>query len=348
MKAAEIRSIPRGPPQKKGAQFTQGALRTPQFAPRGHGYYDAFAQTPDSAVVSATTGPATVICGFSSDTIVGETTSTGDVTVASLLGGTMVTPHTGNATLIVFNPGSCDQVVGHIYKLVPNSSGAFNVSTQDIRVSQFEDLGPTRTNATHDAQHHDGDPNTQNFDPTRRIESIPLRGSLRIRNVTEALSVGGTVRALRYNGGVNMNADSASNNVDDPSGAPSPAMFMRLAAMVRDSPRTKVYNGEELRHGHQANTYPADFVRSMSFEVDRGFQDAVARPAYCNLIILIDDFAASTNQKNNTYEVNVMVQRAARFGMGTLLGGMARNLQVRPIHHHASAEQSKDPLVLTR
>lgn len=138
-----------------------------------------------------------------------------------------------------------------------------------------------------------------------------------------------------------MNTDAT------PFGTPDVQGFLTVCSMVRDSHRTKIFNGEELRAAHQSNTYPADFVRSMAFENDTTFAETMARPSYCSLLILIDDFTASNTLTNNSYEVSVMVQRAARFGMGTLLGGMARALPVRPTHEHAAAAEATDPLIIT-
>ena len=68
-----MRSIPKGLPQKKEVMC---ALKSFQFAQRGHGYYDAFVQTPGSVIMSATTGPATVIKGHPSDTSPGSAYAT--------------------------------------------------------------------------------------------------------------------------------------------------------------------------------------------------------------------------------------------------------------------------------
>lgn len=343
LQVAALRSIPKGAPRKKTEMFTRGALRTNQFAPRGHGYYDAFAQSPDSAVVSATTGPATVITGYSSDTIAGGPVVTGNYP----LGDTGITaPYSGNAVLIAFNPGSSDNRVAEAYRVVADAvTGALSVAVQAIHASQFSELGPTITSTYHDVADLDGDHGVQDHRPTRRVESIPLRGSLRIRNMTEALSVGGAVRALRYNGGVQLNDDGSGNH--EPADQTSVRGFVDLCALIRDAPRTRVFNGQELREAHQSNTYPADFVRSMKFETDRSFREELRTPSYCTLFVLIDDFAASNNLTNNTYEVTVKVHRAARFSMGSLLGGMARSLAVRPLHDHSTKEEQKHPLYLT-
>jgi len=334
--AASIASIPKGPALKKHQLFAQGALKSFQFAPRGHGYYDAFVQKPDTACVTATTGPATVITGYSSDTISAADPVTG--TYPSTTNGiTVPLEHTGSATLVIFNPGSSGHVVGEILSLGLSSSGDLEVRSKEIKCSQFTGIGnATGGHSHHDLPIRDPDVNTLDTDPTRQVEQIPLRGSLRIRNITESLSVGGVVRMLRYNGGFHLMpqystaAGDQYSRADNPQQPASPDTFLRLCAMVRDAPRTKVFSGHELMEMHQTNTYPADFVRSMAFESSRSFRASVAAPAYCNLLILIDDFVSSSSLVNNSYEINVMVHRAARFGIGTLLGSMARDLRVKP------------------
>jgi len=345
---ANLRSIPKGPALKKADMFSRGGLKSMQFAPRGHGYYDAFVMTPDSACVSATTGPATCVSGFSSDVVPGGSNVTGSYDVASSSGVTISTTYMGNASLVIFNPGSSDNVIARIYKVKRDSTPTgVVVDVTDVTAAQFDELGPAQGNPKHVIANYDGDASTLNLDPTRRTESIPLRGSVRIRNITEALSVGGTVRALRYNGGLQLNADTASNVEDQPGINHSVQAFVQLCSMVRDSPRTKIFNGDELRKSHQSNTYPADFVRSMSFECDTQFAEAVARPGYCNLVLLIDDFTASNTLTNNSYEITFMAQRAARFGIGTILGGMARPMKVRPLSDEHAADERRPPLVPT-
>lgn len=349
---ARLRSIPRGPPKKKAELFAQGALKSLQFAPRGHGYYDAFVMKPETACVNATTGPATVVTGYSTETIAGRKSVDGTINVPTYQSdGTSVMlakPYSGNATLIAFNPGSSGNIVGKIYHIEYTNpatastpgSGALLVDVKDITVAQFDELGPTYS--SHNLHGDDVDAGVASIDnkPDGRVESIPLRGSLRIRNVTENLSVGGVVRCMRYNGGIHFgdyNTEFAYNR-------PEPHKFDKVCSMIRDSPRTKVINGHEMRSMHQSNVYPADFVRSMSFRNDASFEETLEFPGYCTLFVLIDDFYASTNLSNNSYEVNINVQRAARFGFGSLLHGMARQLPTIPPdlqgrHHEAEADK---------
>jgi len=324
-----LASIPKGPSMKKEQMFRQGALKSFQFAPRGHGYYDAFANKPDTATVSVTTGPATVIMGHSSDTIPGIAMQNGLYQPhgeASL--ENPPANHTGNATLVLFNPSASDSQVACQYSL-SIATGLLTVVKTELRVAQFSELGPVITNASTGAQHADAQPNVNNLKASRRVESIPLRGSARFRNITEKLAVGGLLRVLRYNGGLQLNIDTTGSYNDPASGDATVAHFLEVCNMVRDSTRTRTFSGHELEVTHQSNCYPADFVRSMAFEKDRSFYEAVAAPPYCTIVYLIDDYAASSSQVNNTYEFNFQVQRAARFGPGTILHGMSRALQVQ-------------------
>lgn len=348
---AQMRSIPKGPPKKKQELFSQGALKSMQFAPRGHGYYDAFANLPNTACVAATTGPATVIQGHSSDTILGSSTVTGTYANLEVNASNATAPsHSGNSTLIAFNPGSSDDVIAVQYFLEQTTHSGNNpnrlvLRKNEFKAAQFAELGPTVTSTTTDAPATDAVSNTKDPLPTRRIESIPLRGSVRFRNITENFAVGGIVRVLRYNGGINMNMDSGSDASDDPEGL-SVYSYLSICNMIRDSTRTKVFTGSELRSVHQSNSYPADFVRSMTFATDKSFFEAVRTPGYCTTLILIDDYVSNTSMigNNNSYELQFMVQKAARFSPGSILHGLQRNLTVDPnTHSRASAiEDRKD------
>lgn len=335
-------------------QFTQqqmmaGALRNTQFAPRGHGYYDAFANPPDSAAVSQATGPATSIAGVSIDTVAGQEYRSG-LTINIGSGGLALSipaDKLSTVSLVLFNPGASNDQIGTILSVATNGT----ITSVPILCSAFSGLGPAGTNMYHDTPHiNSGEAALTHVDPAnpathhhhvnRRVESIPLRGSIRFRNITEARAVGGTVKVLRYNGGVELHA--AGNN-----GTPvDPGLFSSLISMIRDSPRTRCYTGSQLREPHQLNSYPCDFVRSMSFHTDVSFPEALAQPAYSTLMFLIDEFSDSSTSaaKNNTYEFSCSVQKAARFPIGTLLHSMAKEMRVhKSLDIHAAAESTTPP-----
>lgn len=307
------------------------------FAPRGQGYYDAFASTPDTAIVSNSVGPVTAVTGVSRDAALGFTTQSGTYGDHDGLTTTAQT----NSKIIIFNPGSSDDVVGVILEPIA-SSGSLHVHQKPIKCTAFQDMGPV--NLPTQGNSAEQDPATNHpleANPARRTESIPLRGSLRIRNVTEQLNVGGTVRFLRYNGSLNVGwkAWHRVNASADPPASHEQGVFSAADAttiintqayfdlrdMVRDAERTRHMSGRELVEGVQSNTYPSDFIRSHEFRDDDGFWECVKYTKFCSLIILIDDFTPSGGQ-NNSYELNVKVHRAARYAPGTLLHNLAETL----------------------
>lgn len=166
---AQIRSIPRRQETKVSTkQLLPQALRSMQFAPRGHGYYDAYSNTVDTAMLSVSVGPCTVIEGFARTTVVGW----------GPFGppGSNIGPgaSSDNSCLMMFNPGRGASAVLRVFRKKFDESG---IETYDLDVPQFPD--------------HAADD-----------ECIPIRGSMQITNVAESLTRGGTVRFLRYNSGL--------------------------------------------------------------------------------------------------------------------------------------------------
>jgi hypothetical protein len=195
--------------------------------------------------------------------------------------------------------------------------------------------------------------------PSGRIENIPLRLSVQIRNTTAALDVGGMVRVLRYNGGLTLvPADERGIGGEPAVGATSGAtdttappitdrvdlyQYMLLKDMIRKATRTRHLSGSELCTPFQTNNYPADAVRSMTFESTRDFELALREPSYNTTLILIDDFE-STSGKNNSYELVLAAQRAARYSPGTPMHSLARTLRSHPLQHSTkSMEESAKP-----
>jgi hypothetical protein len=210
--------------------------------------------------------------------------------------------------------------VARVYSLVADSSNNASVLMQPVQCAAFEELGPTATHGTMDVDNlqakSTASPDVRS--PTMRVESIPLRGSVRIRNITEHLSLGGEVRIMRLNGDLLLASDTG-DGMWDPLNPLNVRDFLSICDMMRDTKRAKTFGAGELVSTHQSNTYPADSVRSHTFGSDTSFVESVAHPKFCSLIILIDDFRTGASQTNNTYSLDFVVHRAARFRPGSLL-----------------------------
>ena len=294
-RGAALRSLPRGPVQPKDVRFRGGALSNQHLAPRGQGYYDAFASMPDSAVLSSAVGPCTPIEGFARYIVSGGAGVT-NLPYQVVTGSTLTTNITTNAKLVVFNVGSSDSQLAASFEVV-NVNGQATIHAEPIHAAAFAELGPTTTslfeyNPTHNTAGGGPDGGAieggglQDFDPTMRVESIPLRGSLRLRNITERYSVGGEVRMMRYNGGLFLGHNPTQYHADL-SSLMGLAEFLDICDMLRDTKRATTFGADDLLTAHQMNTYPADSIRSHTFMSDTSFIEACLHPKFCTLIVLL-------------------------------------------------------------
>lgn len=328
----QLRSIPRMLVDKEMMMSKGTPSRLTTFAQRGQGHYDAYVQSSDSMVLGAQVGPCTPVEGFARFTFPGSP-GVEDKTYHMVTGNATPTAQlTSNAQLVVFNPGSSTAEVACAYSLVDSATaGHAHVLKQAISCAAFSEFGPAHNNVVWEGA-DERDPDSSPLaimDPTGRIESIPIRGSMRIRNITENFSVGGEVRIMRFNGGLNIGHDvDGSPVLSDAMGV---AEFLSICDMMRESKRAHTFDAAELRESHQVNTYPADSIRAHTFKDDTSFMESVLNPKYCTVLVLIEDFKpssgfASGQRPNNTYSFGFVTQRAARFRPGTIL----HNKQIVP------------------
>lgn len=350
---ARLQSIPKVVLPKE-ERFQRGLGTNLRFAARGQGYYDAFVQRADSMVLASQIGPCTAIEGHARAVVPGRgpldltkkyiIAGDGPGNEGALTGAELSLYAQDYTTLIVFNPGSSDHQVGAIYTL--NSAGQhIEVQSTPLTAVAFAELGPTITNLTMDAESMKAE-NRHEYDPIGRIESIPVRGSLRIRNITENYSVGGEVRFLRYNGGIFLGSNSWNGAEWQRNHTMGVTEYLGICDMIRDSARTRVLDGAELRATHQTNTHPADAIRSLEFKQDTSFMEATDIPKFNTVLVLIDNFAAASGH-NNTYSINCSVQRAARFRPGSILHNAARVPAANP-DKHANHLKSEAATLLTK
>lgn len=317
-RGAAMRSLPKGPVQSKEERFRGGATSSQHFAPRGQGYYDAFASMPDSAILSNAVGPCTPVEGYARCIIPG---SAGVVNLPYHPYPELTAHVTTNAKLVFFNVGSSGPQIATSYEIA-DYNGVAGVHGEAIAAGAFAELGPSDEPQNVPGLGVVSDPG---------VDSIPLRGSCRLRNITERFSVGGEVRVMRYNGGLNTTLGVTE--------------FLDICDMMRDTKRATTFGADDLLTAHQINTYPADSIRSHKFLSDTTFVDAVLNPKFCTLIVLIDDFKSGPGQVNNTYSFNFVAQRAARFRPGSLLHHKAKLMPANPmIHHKLHQREASNPI----
>jgi len=306
---------------KAAQQFQSNPTNRRQIAPSGHGYYDAFVHEPNTAVTAISIGIATPVKGlarFASPSV------SRSITAGKL-----------NTRLLVVNGASSSDAVAQFFYMLHHS--AFTCDPP-VRVNAFNGMrSDGLLHATTMTPHIDtlpGDPDAwppmeqrvSNI-PGSGIESIPVRGSLRIRNVSETMKCGGSVRVLRFTGGLPISTDhnDAIPNSDGVVG--TAAEFEAICDMIRNSPHTTTYSGSELINMHQINQYVVDQTRCTSFSSKRTFRDGMTYPAMTNLLVLIEDFSPAGDNEGNVYEFTFCCQRLARFDVGTLLHSNATSIK---------------------
>jgi len=168
-------TVPRGimPDMTKGS-WSQTPASSNVMAPRGFGYYDAFAHDPFSVATHTSIGPATPIVGTTICSTGLVTKSPSTLQTSGLEAG---------AILLVVYPATDDaQAVAY------ECNGNLD-ATQIISVGYFS-------------------PQLQADPPSN---AIPTRCSLRIRNWTQHIGTGGIVRTLRMTTGVTLQGGVTSN-----------------------------------------------------------------------------------------------------------------------------------------
>lgn len=161
-------------------------------------------------------------------------------------------------------------------------------------------------------------------------QDIITRASLRIRNTTKALDVGGAVRILRVSAGIEVTG-----------GAMTQAQADSIYAYVRSNPRTRTFGGQELIATHQFNSIPVNQSKLASFAQSgtnaSGFAAELFDPAVSSFVILFED--TSTSQD---YEVTVCGEYYTRYRYVGPLAHMARSPKTAPLHSINAAREKEE------
>jgi hypothetical protein len=187
--------------------------------------------------------------------------------------------------------------------------------------------------------------------------AIPTRCSLRFRNWSQHVGVGGIVRVLRMTTGLALSDTQTSNS-----------QLAILQEGIRTHARTRTYGGDELCDTYQKNCSVVDQSKAVWFhdwdkdtlagllpwtnslgwsqtlELD-SFTVQLHDPAYTPIAILFEPFVAAVSggQVGNKYEVNVRSQFLAHYAQGSMLANMAIDPpnDVLSLTHHRNAEETK-------
>jgi len=341
MNTTALQNAPRSSnlPRGQKADMSEGHwAQTPAtsnvVAPRGFGYYDAFEHDPFSVGTHMSIGPATPVVGT---TIVSE----GLVTNAPgyLAGPGPAAGLEGGAILLIVMP-STSGTQARAFRCTPNIVGDF--TTTDLVSSTNYNSPQLLSDAPNNA--------------------IPTRCSLRIRNWTQHIGVGGIVRILRMTTGVALNSLETTNG--------ELATFMEG---IRSHTRTRTYGGEELLESHQKNCTVVDQSKATWFSdwnaitpnnllpwtlaegwdqvtgVSTTFTQQLHDPSYTPIAILFEPFVAAVagGVVGNKYEVNVRSQFLTHYTQGSMLANMAISPPTVPdaLTKHRDAEEGKGSIL---
>jgi len=318
------RMEPGGP--RKGTQknvaFGENWGQTPasnnNIAPRGFGYYDAFEHDPYSVATHMSIGPATPVVGT---TIVSADLITIPPANIDNPHDPGDQPEAGAKLLIVFPALGNTQAV--LYWCDGTSAGGA-IKTHSFISPQLKEDQPDNAIAT--------------------------RCSLRIRNWSQQVAVGGIVRILRMTTGVALAGPSGG------AGGPAVTTNLQLCHLqdaIRVHKRTRTYGGEELLQTCQKNCTVVDQSKACWFAtweqsvpasqlpwtahahwdqdlMIEPFTAGLHDPAYTPIAVLFEPFQASLAGVGNVYECSVRSQFLAHYAQGTMLANMAISSPTAP------------------
>jgi len=296
------------------------------MAPRGHGYYDAFANHAAQAMTNMSIGPATPIAAKAR--VPNKSMPQGIDT------GKDIGANSGNAQLLIIGPAA-GSTQGTVFcrSAAPGTQGTQLINSKPIDASAL----PLQVYPTTPEEY---------LPPGDLREVIPIRCSVRIRNFTAEINRGGIVHVLRMTTGINLIPQNVTN--DD---------FDEILDNIRDHARTRTYDGAEFcGTGLQKNCVVADQSRSLWFQnfnqatissdvpwaLDKAPQTPggtpveypvfpvekyLYDPTYTPIAILFEPFVnvqpGTGGPVGNSYGITIQTQFLAHYKQGTMLANLA-------------------------
>lgn len=329
------------PDMTKG-NWDQTPAASGYLAPRGFGYYDAFAHDPYTAGTHMSIGPATPIVG---STIAANRIQTQPST--TLLGGGVGAGLEGGSFIVIVYPSTG-----------PTQARGFACSSdQADETCYFQNY------------------NSPQLVDESPLDAIPTRCSVRIRNTTQSVAQGGLVRVLRMTTGVGILGVSGGGASVNP-GYTSNGSLAAFMEGVRNHARTVTYTGDQLSEAMQKNCTVVDQSRALWFEdwntetpaaqipwaKAQGYPDEqpvstyaqqLYQPSYTPIVFLFEPFIAQygaqgvTGGLGNYYELTIRSQFLSHYPQGTMLANLAITPKANPtdMTKHRNAEEHKQSVL---
>lgn len=216
------------------------------MAPRGLGYYDAFACNCSSAVTSMTIGPTTPITGI---TVIPRISTDYHLTGTPLVGQMKDT----DAQLLIIGPsrGKCQ---ARLWR-----ASNKDITLQPVTTSESPVGGPLTPEEAEDFFASHIDFTCPQLESDQPIDGIPARCSVQIKNFSNSFARGGRVRVLRATTGRTLIPNLTTNGE-----------LWELMEGIRSHWRTATYDGEDFSGkgstSMQKNCIVLDQTRTLKFQ----------------------------------------------------------------------------------
>ena len=318
--AARILSMPAGAgsrgvmPDPAHFNWHQTPASSNVIAPRGFGYYDAFAHDPYSVATHVSIGPATPIVGT---TICAED-------LVTRKPGSLDTGGEAGAILFLFVPGPSEQTAIAYWC---SSTVGTDLCTDRVYVSPA-----LAADKPHDA--------------------IVSRASLRIRNWTQSVGRGGVVRVLRMTTGIALTSANTNADLVDIQeairthartrtyGGDELMDTMQKNATVVDQSKAVRFRGWDIVEE------PPGYPSTGAFA---SLTNTLWEPAYTPIAILFEPFVAAVSggTVGNSYEITLRNQYLAHYKQGTMLANMAIDPKndAQELEKHRAHEEANGSLL---
>lgn len=307
-------------PDLTKGNWSQTPATNTVMAPRGFGYYDAFANNPFEAATHMSIGPATPIVGT---TIASSNIETNDYNLLD-------SGQEGGSIIVIVYP-----------------------STSSIQARGFKCSSSAAADTAQSISYNS--PQLENDEP---LDAIPTRCSVRIRNWTQEVAQGGVVRVLRMTTGVALatsQVQGLSTNGDlatfmegvrthartrSYSGTELRTAMQKNCTVVDQSRALwffdwgNVDNGVPVAEIPWANALGWDPTAKLST-----FTRQLYQPSYTPIVFMFEPFVASyaaptsggaSIPQGNRYELTIRSQFLAHYPQGTMLANMAIDPKANP------------------